>query len=102
MEMVLKAIKDALENDFKGQILKYILIGSRISNSQKDNSDFDIIVVTNDLNDAYLLIKKLIEYISPISVKFGCNIGLYPIKEMNFKKSSSQFINNVIKKGIEF
>ena len=102
MDTVLNSIKTILNQNFKGKILKYILIGSRMSNTQKDNSDFDIIIVTDDSVDVYDLVKKMTRYISQVSFDFKANIEIYPIKELNLKNGSSQFINNVLTKGIEF
>lgn len=102
MTTVLKSIKAELSDRFKNQIIKFILVGSRMSNTQKDSSDFDIVVVTENSTDSYELIKKIVPYVSAISFQSKSLIGIYPIKEKHLKNSGSQFIYNVITKGVEF
>lgn len=102
MDTVLNSIKTILKENFKDEILKFILIGSRTSDTQKENSDYDIIIVTRNVVDSYNFIKNATQYISQISFDSKSNIEIYPVKENNLNNTSSQFINNVILNGIEF
>lgn len=102
MDTVLNSIKTILRENFKGEILKFILIGSRTSSTQKDNSDYDIIIVTRNVVDSYDFVKNASRFISKISFENKSNIEIYPVKEKNLNNTSSQFINNVILNGIEF
>ena len=102
MDTVLKSIKTILGNNFKNEIVKFILIGSRTRDIKMDNSDYDIIIVTNSFVDSYDFIKHATRYVSQISFENNSKIEIYPIKKQNLNNSSSQFINNVILNGIEF
>lgn len=102
MEGILKYIKNELSENLAGDIFKFILIGSRISNNYRNEVDFDIIIIVEDNCDTYELIKKMSLYVYIISIHFKASIGIYPIRNEDFKKGKSQFIDNVIINGIEF
>lgn len=99
---ILDAFKNSLSSDIKEKILKLILIGSRLKNEKKDNSDYDIIAVIDNLIDSYDFIIEISPFVSTFSFQNKLVIGIYPIKEDVLKKQHSQFINNIIFKGIEF
>lgn len=102
MEGILKSIKNEFSENFFDEVFKFVLIGSRISNNYRNDVDFDIIVIVENNCDTYELIKKMSSYIYIISINFKASIGIYPIRNEDFKKGKSQFIDNVIINGIEF
>lgn len=99
---ILDSFKASLPKYIQDKILKFILIGSRLTNEKKDNSDYDIIVVVKNTTDSYEFIKEISPFISNFSFRNELVLGIYPIKDDVLKYQHSQFIHNIIYKGIEF
>ena len=102
IEEILRHLKTNISDRNEGGLTKFILVGSRVLDLEKDNSDIDVIVIISDSIDTYDFIKEAAIVISDIFSLYETVVGIYPIKESNYHMGNSQFINNIITKGVEF
>lgn len=104
--MVEKTInKDILNsiNEFIEEIKKYynvtaiILFGSYAKGTENENSDIDIAVISDDFDDIYDCMAKLMGMTWDIDAR----IEPHPIKKKDFEEVSDYFIKEVIDTGIK-
>jgi len=99
MDKNIEGIKNEIMNHkfCKLVIEELILFGSYIN--PKRSKDIDLVCVVKDDTDLYLLMKTISTIMSIYSRKIGMLVTCFPIHNSQFKKVSSQFIQNVKKNG---
>lgn len=77
-----------------GNIIKHmILIGNSKNNGNK--LDFDIVIVIDDSVNVFGTLNKLSPFLAKYSIVNQKFISCFLIKEMDYKRESSQFIKNI-------
>ena len=83
------------ENEKK--ILKVILFGSYATGKQNINSDIDLAIIYNKLEDKFKAQVSLLM----LTTKFDTRIEPHPFDSEEFNSRTSPLINEIIKYGIE-
>ena len=81
--------------------LRFFVIGSNKSKII-NKTDIDIIIIVKDNIDLFLLSKEIAPSIRDLIIKHNFFISVFPIREQYYTLQNTQFINNVIKHGINF
>ncbi|HPI19867.1 MAG TPA: nucleotidyltransferase domain-containing protein [Candidatus Kapabacteria bacterium] len=78
-------------------ILKVVLFGSYATGKQNSNSDIDLAIIYNKLDDKFKAQVKLLM----LTPKFDTRIEPHPFDSEEFNSRNSPLINEIIKYGIE-
>lgn len=81
--------------------IRTFIIGSN-SEGIINNTDIDIIVIVNDEVDYYIFLEQISQSINNIIISNNILISVYPISTSEFENNSSEFIQNIKKRGFEF
>ncbi len=100
-EILLREIKSDLEKNFSRQIQKVILFGSRINETAREYSDYDVLIITHKTID-WEVKDRILDVISDINVRNDIMIDVHIISEPELEtiKGKQPFIENAIETGI--
>jgi hypothetical protein len=99
MDKKLELFINSLKSEFKGNLRKIILFGSRARGDYDDESDYDFILIFNMLNPK--IRKRLDDMIVDILIESGIVITDFALTEEQLSEMRYEpFIINAIKEGV--
>jgi len=100
-EELLIEIKAELNKTFGGSIRKVILFGSRIENTYRDYSDYDILILLEKSVD-WRTRDRILDVLTDVNIKHDILIDAHIIAEpeLNTIRGKQPFIENAMKTGI--
>lgn len=99
LSIILRDVKNSLLKHCMP--LKFLIIGSN-KHGIINNTDIDIVIIVKDNIDLFTLSEKIAPTIRDLILKYNFFISVFPISEKYYILQNTQFISNVIEKGIEF
>lgn len=106
METYLSKILEELEEGLKkiyGPRLKGLrLFGSQARGDAVEGSDIDVAVILDDFSHAGKEINHTVHFISQLSLKYNCVVGLIPIRENDWKFKQDPFLMNLRRESVAF
>jgi predicted nucleotidyltransferase len=100
-QIVLKDLKDILNNNFPDLIESVILFGSQINNTYSEFSDFDILVILKENYD-WKLQNKIIDLCYEIDLKYNIvtDIKVISKAELNEPRGRQSYITQALSTGL--
>jgi len=97
---ILEEIKENLSNVYGDKIKSILLYGSFAKNQASEKSDVDILVVTSDELDSFVIRERLSEFLYDLFLEKGELVSLIVIPESTFASYRSPFLLNVKEEAI--
>ena len=97
---VLDEIKEEFTKIFTVHIHKIILFGSYARLEAKSDSDIDILLILDEVDDLYSIRKKYINSMTQISLKYDTVITIIPMSKYDFENKKIALLLIVHKEGI--
>ena len=98
---ILKSFVDELKNNYKEKIIKIILYGSVARGEEREDSDIDVLIITN--YDSFKMQKLVSDVVIKILLEYGVYISakVLSVEEFNqIKKLNTSFYRNILKDGV--
>jgi len=96
--IILKGLKQSLKHHFRDKVKDVILFGSREAETSREDSDYDILIVTNHDYD-WQFVDKISNIVYDIELKYDIIIDDFIIstKELNnsLRGAQSVFVNAI-------
>jgi len=80
---------------------RVILYGSKARGETTNGSDIDIAIIGKRFEDSSMEIKRTINIVANVSLKYDLLIAVVPLSEKEFEKCDIPFIINVKREGIK-
>lgn len=97
---ILEELQSELLNIYKKRFKSLILYGSHARGEATGDSDIDVVVVIERVENPIKELGKLSDIISQISLKYDTLISLYPISVEDFQNRNSPLLLNVRREGV--
>ena len=98
---ILKSFVDELKKNYKEKIVKIILYGSVARGEDREDSDIDVLIITN--YDSFKMQKLVSDVVIKILLEYGIYISakVLSVEEFNqMKKINTSFYRNILKDGV--
>ncbi|NVM30808.1 MAG: nucleotidyltransferase domain-containing protein [Candidatus Helarchaeota archaeon] len=97
---ILDEIKKNLENFYGNRLNTLILYGSYARGDATDDSDIDLIILLNDMNDTCEEILRFSQYLGDLELIYDTLISILPFDANEFENGHLPVILNAKKEGI--
>lgn len=99
-EGLLEELKAALHDIYGEELRGVYVYGSHARNEGQPESDVDVIIILDNIEDYWEEIQRTSHVISDLSLKYNVSISPVRINEIAWLKEDSPFLNNVRREAI--
>lgn len=97
---ILNQLRQYFQGLYADRLAYLILYGSQARGDAEPDSDIDILVVLNDVVDAWTEIERTSEYISELCLKYDAVISRNFATLSRYQQENSPFYMNVRREGV--
>jgi len=97
---ILDEVKQYLQEIYGDNLTRVILYGSYARGDNEPDSDIDILITLKSMGDLYNEIRKYIDYISELDIKYDTIISIMPVFEGDYLNQRTSLLYSANREGI--
>jgi len=99
-ETALDELVEGVRKIYDGRFQAMILYGSRARGTAEEDSDVDVLVVLNPLEDFWAELSRLQSLVAPISLKHDVVLSAIPVSADEFEEPKTALLVSAKREGI--
>jgi predicted nucleotidyltransferase len=100
LQQLLAEVKSDLVKLYGDRLVAVVLYGSQARGEAGSQSDVDIAMVLKDYGRDFIEIDRTSEIVARLSLAYDTIIALIPLREKDWRKKQSSFLQNVRREGV--
>ena len=101
LRQALREAKKRLQETYGDRLRRVVLYGSQARGDAREESDVDVLVVLDDVTNAYQEIKRMGDLKMDLFERYRLYVSLHPYAEEAYQDTRRPFMWNVHAEGIE-